>query len=184
MFIDIVVMAETNSHRITLILVPCSSYSRNMPARSMPPMDASQDVSNVSGGVENGWTTVTFSRALNTGDAADDFVFDGQSCAYFLYAWGGSVNGGTLLYHSSREFSTVQYCFNTCGAQINVTTPMPTMRPTAGPVTLSRRVGFSLRIASAWEPAYADVNSFEYFALKNDVIRLVRPKTFLIYHLI
>lgn len=136
-----------------------------MPQRAAPPIDVTQNVQDVSGTAQNGWTTITFSRALDTGDMADDFIFDGQSCAYFLYAWGGSVSAnGNINYHINREISTVQYCFNSCNAA-NQTAQ------TSGPIT--RAVGFSFSIAITWNPLYSDTTSGAYLSLKNQVLQLV-----------
>ena len=40
-------------------------------ARARPPVDSQQDWTLVAGKEENGWTIVSFSRALQTGDARD-----------------------------------------------------------------------------------------------------------------
>ena len=63
----------------------------------------------------NGKVTATFTRALVTSDP-QDFDFDGVNCAYFLFAWGGSVNanGGLSKHNLQRSISSQKYCFNAC----------------------------------------------------------------------
>lgn len=144
-----------------------------MSGQIRPSEDQVQNAVNVSGNVENGWTTVTFSRALDTGDASD-FNFDGQACAFFLYAWGGDVTNGQPTRHTNREFSSVQYCFTNCDVQASSTTTTTTTPLPPGNVVLLRFVGFSFKLLDQWDEAYADTSSFEYFRLKNRVFSLVR----------
>lgn len=143
---------------------------RNMPVKGQPPADQNQNVYNVSGHVENGWTIVRFSRALDTGDAADDFIFDGQQCAYFLYAWGGSVEvGDVITFHTNYEVSSEHYCFTACGVQ----TPLATTNLPPGTLLFSRVVGFSFKLADDWKEEYGNTSSLEYLRLKNRVVSLV-----------
>ena len=85
----------------------------------MPVEDETQNVRDVTGGVVNGVTTVTFTRDLDTQDADQDFIFTDNDCAHFLYSWGGNVgnNGATFTQHNGlRTFSQVKFCFPGCGA--------------------------------------------------------------------
>ena len=100
--------------------------------KATPAIDATQNVVDVSGHVENGITRVKFSRALNTGDV-DDFNFDGSACANFLFAWGNVSPTGQLLQHSFRVASSMTYCFSNCGTTMPTTMSMSTTVPTAAP---------------------------------------------------
>lgn len=92
-----------------------------MSGKTVPMVDAAQDVSNVSGGIQDNWTWITFSRPLDTGDNSD-FNFVGMSCAYLLYAWGEYSNADdTITQHVVRGFSDIQYCFHMCGHVNNAT---------------------------------------------------------------
>lgn len=144
-----------------------------MPAKLLPSEDETQNVHAVSGHVENGWTMVTFSRALDTGDAEDDFIFDGESCAYFLFAWGSVQDNGQPFYHGdNKRSSSMRYCFNNCDMPM----PMPTMG--AGPVTIARSVPFAFKTNDTWRPEYANMSSYEYFMLKDRIINLVSSSSF------
>lgn len=64
-----------------------------------PSVDASQDVTNVSGSEANGATTFSFSRQLNTGDSAGDFnLLSGAH--YLIWAYGV---GDTFGYHGGVQ---------------------------------------------------------------------------------
>ena len=70
-------------------------------------MDASQDIFNTSTSSISGTTTIEFSRLRNTGDAADLAL---DECRFFLYAWGGTVDGESIGYHSQRVASSERVC--------------------------------------------------------------------------
>lgn len=92
-----------------------------MSGYTMPMEDATQDVSNVSGGIQDNWTWITFSRPLNTGDNSD-FNFVGMSCAYLLYAWGDyNTADESIRQHAVRGYSAKQYCFHVCEHVNNAT---------------------------------------------------------------
>lgn len=162
--------------------------SRNMPFQGRPPVDEEQNIFNVSGSVDNGWTTVTFSRALDTGDSSNDFIFDGQMCAYFLYAWGGDVDtDGSISFHTDYEVSTVHFCFDNCYSQLpaslatgttktpTTTTPTRTLPPF--PLFVVRVVGISFKLMDTWNEQYANSSTVEHLTLKNRVVSLVSFKT-------
>lgn len=134
-----------------------------MPAQSSPPLDDTQNVESVSGNVENGWTTITFSRALDTGDS-DDFKFDDESCAYFLYAWGGNFDANNApTYHGNREVSTSKICLTSCSG----------VNPGAGGVIITRSIDFQFRLNETWNADYGNVNSPAYVQLKYDILQMV-----------
>ena len=62
---------------------------RNILARSQPPIDASQDITNAMATHENGITTVTFTRPLISNDPDDLSLTE---CRFFFYGWGGSAD--------------------------------------------------------------------------------------------
>ena len=68
-------------------------------ARAEPPIDASQDISNISASIQDGVTTINFVRPLASTDS-DDLSLD--VCRFFLYAYSGSViygNPNVISYH-------------------------------------------------------------------------------------
>jgi len=151
------------------------SYFRNMLFKATPAIDATQNVVDVSGHVENGITRVKFSRALNTGDA-DDYNFDGSACANFLFAWGNVSPTGQLLQHSFRAASSMTYCFSNCGTTMPTTRSMSTsstMRMPTGQMVIIRDVSFMIRITRAWNSNYAVETTMEHLQLKNQLIALV-----------
>ena len=91
-------------------------------ARSAPQPDPSQDISAAMATLENGVTTVNFTRPCNSSESAD--ISLGQ-CPFLLYAYGGTVDsdGGpvdvatrTITYHSNNRgvLSPDRVCFP-CG---------------------------------------------------------------------
>lgn len=170
---------KKNEAKIRLRLI--NLHSRYMPLKGVPETDQVQNVYNVSGNVDNGWTMVTFSRPLDTGDATNDFIFDGQSCAYFLFAWRGGVDSnGLISFHTHFMASTMPYCFTNCNkpTTYSETTPMTTVttaKPTLPPgaLVLTRVVRFSFKIIGEWKDEYANMNSLDYLLLKNRVVSLV-----------
>ena len=85
----------------------------------MPAIDATQNVEGVSGNVVNGVTRVTFTRAIDTGDSNEDFIFSGTNCAYILFSWGGNVfevnNEVILTRHIDEKVSDEKLCIPGCG---------------------------------------------------------------------
>lgn len=57
----------------------------------MPRVDNSDDLLSTSVTRENGFTTISFIRALDTADRRDDISLSGDD-RHFVYAWGGSVD--------------------------------------------------------------------------------------------
>ena len=49
-------------------------------ARALPPMDRQQDWTLVAGKEENGWSIVSFNRALQTGDTRDRDIVQVNTC--------------------------------------------------------------------------------------------------------
>ena len=56
--------------------------------RAQPPIDASQDITDISASHVSGVTTVTFIRPRNSGDSNDISL---DVCRFFLFAFGGTV---------------------------------------------------------------------------------------------
>ncbi|XP_039268430.2 uncharacterized protein LOC120343320 [Styela clava] len=71
----------------------------------------------VGGSYNNGQMTVEFTRPLKS---TDDNDLGLDTCRFFLYAWGGNVNGNDLTYHSSRETSTQKICIDSGSARIAI----------------------------------------------------------------
>ena len=53
-------------------------------ARARPPVDSQQDWNLVAGREENGWTIVSFNRALQTGDTRDRDIVQVQTHATYI----------------------------------------------------------------------------------------------------
>lgn len=83
--------------------------------RSLPPPDASQDISNTSATLANGRLTFIFTRRLDTGDTAGDIVLN--MCHYILFA-SGSVRdfpSRAIVYHgANRALSRNRVCLCEC----------------------------------------------------------------------
>ena len=80
---------RTNELETELEVWHFSPTCRNIVARSQPPIDASQDITNAMATHENGITTVTFTRPLISDDPDDLSLID---CQFFFYGWGGSAD--------------------------------------------------------------------------------------------
>ena len=95
----------------------------------MPAIDATQNVEDVSGEVTNGVARVTFTRAIDTGDSKEDFIFSGTNCAYLLFSWGGNVieisNEVILTRHIDEKVSDEKLCIPNCGQQGIHTAQLP-----------------------------------------------------------
>ncbi|ESP05236.1 hypothetical protein LOTGIDRAFT_152053 [Lottia gigantea] len=81
-------------------------------AKQTPTIDGTQNVVVVNGAVTNGILKIEVKRARNTGDSADKSFTD-SDCYYFLYAM-GTVNSGSISYHSKRWISTEKICIKAC----------------------------------------------------------------------
>jgi len=70
--------------------------------RVQPPVDSSQDIMNAVATLENGFTTVTFTRPRSSSDP-NDIPLD--QCRYLLYAYGSTVNVATrnISYHGTAR---------------------------------------------------------------------------------
>ena len=94
-------------HMYTYTILPFRFAS----ARSRPPADDSQDITDASAVHENGVTTVIFSRERVTNDANDVSL---DQCVYFLYAWGGTFDVNTQMIephgYGNREPSGTTVC--------------------------------------------------------------------------
>ena len=55
-------------------------------ARARPPVDSQQDWNLVAGKEENGWTIMSFNRALQTGDTRDRDIVQVKTCATCITA--------------------------------------------------------------------------------------------------
>ncbi|KAJ8314762.1 hypothetical protein KUTeg_006912 [Tegillarca granosa] len=107
-------------------------------AKREPPIDAIQNIFNVSGKRENGRTFLTFSRQRNTGDSSDE-IFSDTQCLYPLFAWGPvtSFSSRTIGYHAFRYNGvTEKLCIKSCS---NVS-PEPE-KPTSEPETTGEPEG-------------------------------------------
>ena len=91
----------------------------------MPEKDTTQNVEDVSGDVTNGITRVQFTRAIDTGDGKEDFIFNETNCAFVLFSWGGNVyesgNDVILAQHIDQKVSDEELCLQSCGQQGNNT---------------------------------------------------------------
>ena len=82
-------------------------------ARAEPPIDASQDIADISASRMNEVTTVSFTRPRNSGDSNDISL---DMCRFFLFAFGGSANFATQAvgYHFNNRFiSSDRICIPT-----------------------------------------------------------------------
>ncbi|KAJ8315042.1 hypothetical protein KUTeg_007192 [Tegillarca granosa] len=107
-------------------------------AKREPPIDAIQNIFNVSGKRVNGRTFLTFSRQRNTGDSSDE-IFSDTQCLYPLFAWGPvtSFSSRTIGYHAFRYNGvTEKLCIKSCS---NVS-PEPE-KPTSEPETTGEPEG-------------------------------------------
>ena len=59
----------------------------------LPPLDERQDISVLSVTTNDGYTTISFTRHVDTGDDEDDI--DLTMCRYILWAYGGMVDFDT-----------------------------------------------------------------------------------------
>ena len=86
--------------------------------RARPPFDDSQDITNRVVGVDDGVTTISFTRPIVSDDNDDDLDLD--ECRYVIWAYGGTVtsygtNGmnGVFGGHSERGVFPNRICL--CG---------------------------------------------------------------------
>ena len=72
-------------------------------ARTQPPEDPSQDITNTTATLQNGFTTVNFTRPRSSTDS-NDISLDGQN-RYLLFAYGTTVNvaARSISYHGSTR---------------------------------------------------------------------------------
>ena len=78
---------------------------------AQPPLDDSQDITNPQASIENGLTTMTFTRPLA---ATEDTDISLTECRFFLYGWGGSAVIATKMvsYHPQTPIvSSKRVCF-------------------------------------------------------------------------
>ena len=80
--------------------------------RAMPPIDASQDISNTAVSVSNGDVTMQFTRPRNSGDSNDISL---DQCRFLLFAFSGpfDISTNTIMYHGpiNRMPSDERFCF-------------------------------------------------------------------------
>lgn len=86
--------------------------------------DASQDITDVSGALVNGVLSITYTRPLVTGDAADNDVEDDMSV---FWALGSSFGSGTTAYAEHTERGKI-------GGTVDFLTGGDTRAPTSAPV--------------------------------------------------
>ena len=75
-------------------------------ARTPPPLDDSQDISDAVATLSDGATVITFTRPRNSGDSRDISLDGGR---FLLFAWGGTVTFGetnSFTYHTGGRSST------------------------------------------------------------------------------
>ena len=95
-----------------------------------PPVDPNQDITDAVASLQNGVTTVNFTRPRNSGDSNDISL---DQCRFLLYAYGSSatVATGTITYHgNNRGTLTERFCppsAEDCPAPTTPTTPMTGM---------------------------------------------------------
>ena len=109
-------MKMLRAEALVYVCCACWTYTRTIlpfrfaSAQSRPPADASQDITSTAAVVENGVTTVFFTRQRVTNDSNDVSL---DQCVYFLYAWGGTADFNTQVigYHGdNRESSDTMIC--------------------------------------------------------------------------
>ena len=108
--------ARMHIHTYTYILAHVHTYihpHRYIVARAQPPVDESQDISDIMAVHENGVTTMSFTRQRKPEDK-DDRSLD--QCRFFLFGWGGEADVGTktIGYHPQTPIvSTDRICVPT-----------------------------------------------------------------------
>ena len=93
------------------IIACLMSLLRYATARAPPPLDERQDISSFSVTANDGYTTISFSRRVDTGDDEDDI--DLTMCRYILWAYGGMVDfdiPAPSSRHSNRGVFSEQLC--------------------------------------------------------------------------
>ena len=91
-----------------------------------PPVDPNQDITDAVASLQNGVTTINFTRPRNSGDSNDISL---DQCRFLLYAYGSSasVAAGTITYHgNNRGTLTERFCppsAEDCPAPTTPTTP-------------------------------------------------------------
>ena len=86
----------------------CSLLSRFAIERALPPLDESNDLMAFSATNENSYTTIRFTRLVDTGDRDD---IDLTECRYILWAFGGNFTAsGPTSPHSDRGVFADQLC--------------------------------------------------------------------------
>ncbi|KAK6188307.1 hypothetical protein SNE40_004509 [Patella caerulea] len=126
---------------------------RWMTAKSLPVQDTKNDITDVSGDVTNGVTTISFTRKRDTGDT-QDFQFTDTQCGYMFYAMGGSYNNdGSFGKHATTPVvSSQKICIRSC--DIQSTTP---------PVLLKTNV--EVKLEQTFDSDYLDINTEKYQTL-------------------
>lgn len=87
-------------------------------ARDFPLEDFHSDLILISGQLINGVTTITFSRALDTGDPSD-LALSVTDCIYLLTARGPKTDDNSFSHHEQRMYSANKYCFNNCPVTVS-----------------------------------------------------------------
>ena len=89
--------------------------------RVRPTFDTQQNLANTAINIQNGRTTMSFRRALVTGDNNQDL--DLNQCVHLIYAWGGSVSNynspAIFGIHPNRGVFSTQLCLQNCVGKCN-----------------------------------------------------------------
>ncbi len=98
------------------------TQSRYAAARARPPVDSIEDITDTAVTLENGFTTMTFTRPRVSEDTTQDISLD--QCRYFLWAFNGPVDDFTdptsIGYHdTNRGNFPNRYCIpDDCGESV------------------------------------------------------------------
>jgi len=94
-----------------------------------PPIDTQQDLMSTSGSYQDGILTISFSRARQSTDLADDrYSFTDTECLYLLYADGPYSGNSTIGKHTYKSASSEKICIRSCSASVpdSTTSTQPT----------------------------------------------------------